>query len=73
MAKNYIFDLVQVLFEFNEKNMTAKYFDDDTKISIAQQVIFDRIYCDRLDNGTITGEEVLQEIVSYVIFLSRIF
>lgn len=42
--------------------MTSEYFNNPKEIEAAKQVIFDRIYWDRLDNGTITDEEITEEI-----------
>ncbi len=62
MVDNYIFDLGQVLFRFVEGDMTAAFFDDPSEIETVQEVVFDRIYWDRLDNGTITDGEVVEHI-----------
>lgn len=62
MIKNYIFDFGWVLVRFDMDYMTRKYITDDNDCKMSQQVIFDRLYWDRLDDGTIEDEEVKREI-----------
>ena len=58
MTENYIFDFGNVLGEFYSEKLTAPYVkNEDAKKRIAD-VVFDRIYWDRLDEGTITDDEV---------------
>lgn len=58
MTKNYIFDFGKVLVDFEPLYMTAQYIGDSNDIKLASDVIFDRIYWDRLDEGTISDDEV---------------
>ncbi len=58
---NYIFDFGNVLAVYNERLLTEAVFDPETEkeeISLVSSVIFDRLYFDRLDMGTITDEEL---------------
>ena len=61
MIKNVIFDFGQVLVHFDPEYMTSKYIEKPEDISLVSQVIFDRLYWDRLDEGTISDEEVIAE------------
>ena len=64
MIKNVIFDFGQVLVNFEPEYMTGKYIKDEADKNLAMDVIFDRLYWDRLDAGTITEEEVIDGIKS---------
>ena len=64
MIQNIIFDFGNVLARFSPEEMTAAYIQDPEDIRIACEVIFDRLYWDRLDDGTITDEEVIAGICS---------
>lgn len=57
MIKNYIFDLGNVLAEFNPEKLTAPFADGEDKMLISK-VVFDRLYWNRLDSGTIEDDEV---------------
>ncbi len=62
MYKNLIFDFGQVIVRFDPFYMTSRYIEDKDDINLVQEVVFDRLYWDRLDNGTITDDEVKAEI-----------
>lgn len=62
MFKNYIFDFGQVIVHFDTAYMTSMYIKNNEMQKRAESVIFDRLYWDRLDAGTITDEEVKEEI-----------
>ena len=64
MFKNYIFDFGKVLVEFEPEYMTRQYIENDDDVKLAQEVIFDRLYWDKLDAGTITDQEVIEGIKS---------
>ena len=57
--KNVVFDLGQVLVEFNPSFMASRYVDNNNDATLLESVVFDRLYWDRLDDGTITDEEVI--------------
>ncbi len=44
--------------------MTKQYIENEDDVKIAQEVIFDRLYWDKLDAGTITDQEVVEGIKS---------
>ncbi len=60
--KNIVFDFGQVLVYFQPEYMTGVYVTDPDDKALLCEVVFDRLYWDRLDAGTITNEETLTEI-----------
>ena len=60
MKKNIIFDFGNVLGECYSDRLTAPYVDTDEERIQIRDVVFDRLYWDRLDRGAITDEEVLE-------------
>jgi putative hydrolase of the HAD superfamily len=60
MFKNYIFDFGKVLVRLNHEKLAKLYIDDEKAIKQVIEVVFDRLYWDRLDAGTITDEETLR-------------
>ncbi len=64
MFKNIIFDFGQVLVSFDPYYMTKAYIKDENDCRLSMDVIFDRLYWDRLDKGTITDNEVKEGICS---------
>lgn len=58
MIKNYIFDFGKVLVEFDPDYMTAAYAVDPIQAKVLAPVVFDRLYWDPLDAGTITDVQV---------------
>ena len=59
MIKNVVFDFGQVLVHFEPLYMVGKYVQETEDKQLLEDVLFDRLYWDRLDEGTITDEEVL--------------
>ena len=64
MIKNYIFDFGQVIAEFNTEHLTSAHVKEPENIKIIEKVVFDRLYWDKLDAGTITDEKVKEGICS---------
>ncbi len=64
MIKNYIFDFGNVLGEFYPERLTAPFVEDLEERRLVSEVAFDRLYWDRLDDGSITDEEVREGIRS---------
>lgn len=58
LIKNYIFDFGNVLARFDPEELTAIHIKDEACRKIVSEVVFDRLYWDKLDNGTITDSEV---------------
>ncbi len=61
-----IFDFGQVLVRFEPAYMVGKYVDDAAEAAMLAQVAFDRKYWDRLDAGTVTDAEVVEDIKARV-------
>ena len=61
MIKNVIFDFGKVLVDFEPTYMTSRYIDNIEDIKLVADVLFDRLYGDRLDAGTISDSEVISE------------
>lgn len=61
MYKNIIFDFGNVLAEFYPERLTRASFDDEENLQIVSDVVFDRLYWNRLDDGTITDEQLKAE------------
>ena len=59
MIKNVVFDFGQVMVHFVPAYMVGKYVSDPSDAKLLETVVFDRLYWDRLDEGSITDEEVL--------------
>lgn len=62
MIKNVIFDFGNVLVSFDPTYMTGRYISEPVQLKLAADVIFDRLYWDRLDAGTVSDEEVVSDI-----------
>ncbi len=62
MIKNYIFDFGNVLANFYEEMLTEPYVQDEVLRKTISTVVFDRLYWDKLDDGSITDDEVKAEI-----------
>ena len=61
MIKNVIFDFGQVLVRFDPEYMCSVYADP-CDVPLLSEVIFDRLYWDRLDAGTISDEELIASV-----------
>lgn len=62
MIKNYVFDFGNVLAHFDKYDLTAAHISDPETAATVSEVVFDRLYFDKLDNGTITDDEVKTEV-----------
>lgn len=58
--KNVVFDFGQVLVHFEPRYMVSVYVENEEDIDLLERVVFDRLYWDRLDEGTITDEETVR-------------
>lgn len=61
MIKNVVFDFGQVMVRFDPVYMVKKYVDKEADCKLLAEVLFDRLYWDRLDDGTITDAELMKE------------
>lgn len=64
MYKNFIFDFGQVIVKFDPEFMTKVYIENPNEVKAVEDIIFDRLYWDKLDEGTITDDEVKEGICS---------
>ena len=64
--KYVIFDFGQVLVRFEPSYMVGKYVSDPVEAALLAHIVFDRKYWDRLDAGTITDAEVVEDIKTRV-------
>lgn len=62
MIKNYIFDFGNVLARFYPEEFTAHFIKEPEPAQQVCDIVFDRLYWDRLDAGTITDQEVKEGI-----------
>lgn len=62
MIKNLIFDFGQVMVSFKRKYMVEQFIRDPEDSALLQEVVFDRLYWDRLDAGTLDDKETLRLI-----------
>lgn len=59
MIKNVVFDFGQVMVHFNPQYMAKQYLSSEEDAVLVADVLFDRLYWDKLDAGTITDQEVV--------------
>lgn len=62
MVKNVIFDFGQVMVRFDPVYMVGRYVTDAKDAALLEAVIFDRLYWDPLDAGTVTDGEVVEAV-----------
>ena len=61
MIKNVVFDFGQVLVHFEPEYMVRQYVSEPEDVKLLSEVVFDRLYWDRLDLGTITDEDTIEQ------------
>ena len=66
MFKNYIFDFGNVLIKFDPYYMVSVYVKDEKDAALLAPIIFDRLYWNGLDDGSLSHNEVKEA------FLKRI-
>ena len=57
MYQNVIFDYGNTLAAYIERDIARRFVNDEADAALFGEVFFDRLYFDRLDDGTITNEE----------------
>ena len=57
--KNVVFDFGQVLVHFEPSYMVKVYCNDENDASLLEDIVFDRLYWDELDKGTLSNEDAL--------------
>lgn len=60
MIKSVVFDFGQVLVHFEPSYMVGQFVTDRDDARLLETVVFDRLYWDSLDAGTISDEDVVQ-------------
>lgn len=60
MIKNVVFDFGQVLVHFEPEYMVRQYVSNEKDVSLLTEVVFDRLYWNKLDEGTISDDETLK-------------
>ena len=60
--KNVIFDFGQVMVRFDPHAIAAQTLHDPDDVALLAPILFDRLYWDRLDAGTISDGEVLDAV-----------
>lgn len=60
MIKNLVFDFGNVLVRYDPEYIVSNYVTDPEDKKLLTDVLFDRLYWDALDEGTITDEEVVR-------------
>ena len=66
MIKNVVFDFGQVLVRFEPSYMVGRYVFEPNDAKLLETVVFDRLYWDRLDAGTISDAEAVEAIKARV-------
>lgn len=59
MIKNVVFDFGQVMVRFEPSYMVGRYVDDKEDAALLEEVVFDRLYWDKLDSADISDDEVV--------------
>ena len=62
MIKNVVFDYGNVMIRFEPFYMVGRYVSNADDIKLLSEVIFDRLYWDALDDGSITDEEIVEAV-----------
>ena len=62
MAENYIFDFGNVITRFYPDELTSPYIEDKVTRKNISDIVFDRLYWDKLDEASITDEEIKEDI-----------
>lgn len=57
MYQNVIFDYGNTLAAYIERDIARRFVPDEADAALFGEVFFDRLYFDRLDDGSITNEE----------------
>ena len=60
--KNIVFDFGQVLVHFEPAYMVGRYVSDPDDARLLETVVFDRLYWDRLDAGTMSDGELISAV-----------
>lgn len=61
MIKNIVFDMGNVLIQWNPVKIISRFVEDERDIALINQALFNQEKWNKLDEGTVTEEEVLEE------------
>lgn len=64
MIKNIVFDMGNVLLEWNPEKIIARFIDDKDRIQKLKNAVFEQEYWSKLDAGLTTEEEVREHAKS---------
>ncbi|MBE6647694.1 MAG: HAD family phosphatase [Ruminococcaceae bacterium] len=62
MIRNIVFDYGNVMIRFEPSYMVGRYVNDPDDARLLEKVVFDRLYWDRLDDGSISDSEVVEAV-----------
>ena len=62
MIKNVVFDFGNVLIKYDPTYIASQYVSDPEDLELIVEVLFDRLYWDKLDDDTITDEELVSAV-----------
>lgn len=62
MKKVLFMDYGQVMVRYNPYELTAHFVSDEDDRLLVSEILFDRLYWDRLDAGTLEDEEFISEV-----------
>lgn len=62
MIKNIVFDYGNVMIHFDPWYMVRQYVSDEDDVALLVPIVFDRLYWDALDDGSITDEETIEAV-----------
>ncbi len=62
MIKNIVFDYGNVMIRFDPAYMVGRYVSDARDAALLAEVVFDRLYWDALDDGSITDGEIVEAV-----------
>ena len=62
MIKNIVFDYGNVMIHFEPAYMVGCYVTDPDDAALLTEILFDRLYWDKLDDASITDEEVIEAV-----------
>ena len=60
MIKNLVFDFGNVLVLFSPEYIVSQYLPDGEDKRLIVEILFDRLYWDKLDDGSISDEELMR-------------
>ena len=69
MIKNVVFDYGNVMIHFDPRYMVSRYVSDANDVEMLTPIIFDRLYWDALDEGSISDGEVVEAVKKRILAL----